>query len=381
MIFLHVFNTQLRIQTTMDFQNNSLIMLDSEQLLSIISFLDISDYSNFQRVSRYFNRMFKFTIQKRVHKSMLINCLGKEEPVNDHIEFTKSILRQITDNIYMSYLNYTASNNKLICLNNGQPDKFDIIYNNRCYKLFNKLITKQFPFEPSDVYRATPLHKAVCKGDLTVVKMLVEKFPFLLNARDLFEQTALSYAVVYGNLDMVQLLVTAGATLAPGRSYKHMNPVALAVYYGFHEILAYLLNGILDINFVPDIGPFTILNMYLFGLFNHVNDFNAENNITAILSPIAYSRYKIKPHAADYIKVFDQLVKKRIRNIPVNVPGVTQVPIYLTNGIKQIDWYQSQFLIGTVTSNKIIDYIRSAIQNNAHAVECISKVTNWLDQI
>lgn len=341
-----------------------------------MSYLDIADYPAVQQVSRYFNEALAYRFRNRVHKSMLVNCLGKQEPVDEPIEFIKTVIASMQTTKFESRLEYHHLINKFSIRLNDNQHRFDIIYTNKCFKLLDRLIANNILYEPNDVFRTSHLHKAVCTGDLEFVKAMIDKFPILLNGRDLFELTALSHAVALGNFEMTRLLVTAGATLEPGQLYKHMNPLALAVYYGYHEIVEYLLNDVSDVNFVPDIPPFTMLNVYLFGLFNWATDFRTDASTVSMLSPIAYSRYKMKPHAADYIRVFDMLVKKGIRDVETVVAPVTRVPLNLPY-LPYIDWKQSQFMSGNITATRVIDFIRPHINNNQHAVECIEQVTNW----
>ncbi len=82
-----------------------------------------------------------------------------------------------------------------------------------------------------DVYRFTPLMRAVDNGHLSVARLLIEKAKANVNAVDEYDNTPLHHAVSVsletGQTDMVELLLNAGAN-ALSRNREGVTPLAIA---------------------------------------------------------------------------------------------------------------------------------------------------------
>ena len=88
--------------------------------------------------------------------------------------------------------------------------------------------------------RPLDIFDALRKGDVAVVKALVEKSPQVLDARDGDGRTLLHYAAVGGNADLINYLVEKGAKLEP-RDARQKTPLHLAAMNDRKDAVAALL--------------------------------------------------------------------------------------------------------------------------------------------
>ncbi|MCJ7487919.1 MAG: ankyrin repeat domain-containing protein, partial [Candidatus Aminicenantes bacterium] len=88
--------------------------------------------------------------------------------------------------------------------------------------------------------RPQDIFDALRKGDVAVVKALVEKSPQVLDARDGDGRTPLHYAAVGGNADLINYLVEKGAKLEP-RDARQKTPLHLAAMNDRKDAVAALL--------------------------------------------------------------------------------------------------------------------------------------------
>jgi ankyrin repeat protein len=84
------------------------------------------------------------------------------------------------------------------------------------------------------------IHDAVIKGDIILVKNLLEKNPKLVNSRGKLDRTPLHLAAQEGNQELVELLLDKGADIDAQDQY-HFTPLHLASYEGRLEVVQTLL--------------------------------------------------------------------------------------------------------------------------------------------
>lgn len=93
----------------------------------------------------------------------------------------------------------------------------------------------------NDALELTPLHVAICSGDLPVVKVLHEHGA-KLEAGDGFQRTALLLAAKYGHLKVCEYLLTSGADLHAKNKWANTS-LSLAAANGHPEICEYLITA------------------------------------------------------------------------------------------------------------------------------------------
>lgn len=101
------------------------------------------------------------------------------------------------------------------------------------------------------------LHYAAKYGRLTIIKLLLEKRPDLLNLTDSNNHTPIRFAAAHGHLSVVVYLEKRWAdltiaTAAPGYDCHRYLPIHWAMRRHHYEIVKYLLNHIPDIRILVD---------------------------------------------------------------------------------------------------------------------------------
>ncbi|MGV8119912.1 MAG: ankyrin repeat domain-containing protein [Candidatus Xenobiia bacterium LiM19] len=100
---------------------------------------------------------------------------------------------------------------------------------------------------------AHEIHRAVIKGNLSVVKCLLQKDPQAVNLRTVKGLSALHLASEMGYSDIVKLLVKKGAPVNV-RDFHAMSPLHWASLYGRTEVIEYLLANKADIKSLDKCG-------------------------------------------------------------------------------------------------------------------------------
>ena len=85
------------------------------------------------------------------------------------------------------------------------------------------------------------IHDAAKTGDLTSVRVLLEKQPALINAKNKDGQTPLHIAATNGRKEVVELLLEKGADVNAKDNYEG-TPLHWAAYYGHKEVAELLLS-------------------------------------------------------------------------------------------------------------------------------------------
>ena len=98
-----------------------------------------------------------------------------------------------------------------------------------------------------------PIHDAAAKGDLTLVKALVEESPELVNAGDQSGATSLHHAVAGGHKAVVEFLLVRKADVNAMKE-DGVTPLHIAASFGRKEIAELLITNGADVNAEDYIG-------------------------------------------------------------------------------------------------------------------------------
>ena len=112
------------------------------------------------------------------------------------------------------------------------PPKPELKMNNICMTNIKMQNTNQ-----TGLLKESPLHLAVSKGHLEIVKLLME-YEVNKEPKNIIGETPLHYAASYGHLDIVKFLSDQEINLEP-RDFKNETPLIKALKNGYLEIVKF----------------------------------------------------------------------------------------------------------------------------------------------
>lgn len=108
------------------------------------------------------------------------------------------------------------------------------------------------------------IHDAIARGNMDVVKALLDKDPLLVKALDGKQKTPLHSAVTYKQMDAMTLLLEKGADVN-ARDITGMTPLHVAAMLGRKEEAAWLLDHGADSAVMDEYGDMPIHTAAIFG--------------------------------------------------------------------------------------------------------------------
>ena len=94
--------------------------------------------------------------------------------------------------------------------------------------------------------RSTPMHYSSLNGNLSAMKLLVEKYKCDVSCKDYLGETPLHWAVENGNIDIVKYMVSGNYASPSNKNVSGQNALHIACKYGHIEIIKYLLRTITE---------------------------------------------------------------------------------------------------------------------------------------
>lgn len=108
------------------------------------------------------------------------------------------------------------------------------------------------------------IHDVIARGNMEVVKTLLDKDPSLIKALDGKKKTPLHSAVTYKQIEAMQLLLEKGADIN-ARDITGMTPLHVAAMLGRRDEAAWLLEHGADPAIMDDYGDMPIHTAAIFG--------------------------------------------------------------------------------------------------------------------